>query len=124
MLKLVVQSATITHENSTGPRVNTQCMCAHAQSCPTLCDPMDSSPPASLSMGFSRQEYRRGLPFLSPGDLPNPGVEPTSLACLALPGGFFTTVSPGKPSILNKSQQILCSQEAEGREIALCDGQG
>ena len=36
--------------------------CVHAQSCPTLCDPMDSSPPGS-SMGFSRQEYRSGLLF-------------------------------------------------------------
>ena len=38
------------------------------QSCPTLCHPMDCSPPGSpLSMGFSRQEYWSGLPFPSPG---------------------------------------------------------
>ena len=39
------------------------------QSCPTLCDPIDGSPPGSsvpLSLGFSRQEYRSGLPFPSP----------------------------------------------------------
>ena len=36
------------------------------QSCPTLCDPRDSSPPGSLSLGFSRQEYWSGLPFPSP----------------------------------------------------------
>ena len=51
-----------------------------AQSCPTLCDPMDSSlhqgPP---SMGFSSQEYWSGLPFPSPGNLPNPGIKPRSL---------------------------------------------
>ena len=51
-----------------------------AQSCPTLCDPMDSSlhraPP---SMAFSRQEYWSGLLFPSPGNLPNPGNEPRSL---------------------------------------------
>ena len=35
---------------------------------------------ALLSMGFSRQEYCTGLPFASPGDLPNPGIEPESLA--------------------------------------------
>ena len=35
---------------------------------------------ASLSMGFSRQEYWSGLPFPSPGDLPNPGMEPGSPA--------------------------------------------
>ena len=45
------------------------------QLCPTLCDPMDCSLP---SMGFSRQEYWSGLPFPSPGDLPNPGIEPRS----------------------------------------------
>ena len=47
-----------------------------SQSCPTLCDPMESvTYQASLSMGFSRQEYWSGLPFPSPGDLPNPGIE-------------------------------------------------
>ena len=45
---------------------------------------------APLSMKFSRQEYWRGLPFPSPGDLPNPGTAPTSLASLALAGRFFT----------------------------------
>ena len=35
---------------------------------------------APLSMGFSRQEYLSGLPFLTPGDLPDPGIEPTSPA--------------------------------------------
>ena len=46
---------------------------------------------APLSMGFSRQEYWSGLPFPSLGDLPNPGIEPTSLTSPALAGGFFTT---------------------------------
>ena len=44
-----------------------------AQLCPTLCDTMGCSPPGSLSMEFSRQEYLSGLPFPSPGDLPNSG---------------------------------------------------
>ena len=39
-------------------------------------------------MGFPRQEYWNGLPLLSPGDLPNPGIKPVSPA---LAGGFFTT---------------------------------
>ena len=46
---------------------------------------------AHLFMGFSRQEYWSGLPFPSPGDLPNPGIKPTSLASPALAGRFFTT---------------------------------
>ena len=36
------------------------------QSCPTLCDPIDGSPPGSPSLGFSRQEHWSGLPFPSP----------------------------------------------------------
>ena len=48
-----------------------------AQSCPTLCDPMDYiACLAPLSMEFSRQEYWSGLPFPSPGDLPDPGIKP------------------------------------------------
>ena len=43
---------------------------------------------ASLFMEFSRQEYWSGLPFASPGDLPDPRIEPASSA---LAGGFFTT---------------------------------
>ena len=50
------------------------------QSCLILCDPKDCSLPAPLSMGFSRQEYWSGLPFLSPGHLPDPGIEPRSPA--------------------------------------------
>ena len=49
---------------------------------------------APLSMGYSRQEYWSGLPFLPPGDLPNLGKEPVSPA---LGGGFSTSESPGKP---------------------------
>ena len=47
-----------------------------------------------LSMEFSRQEYWSGLPFPSPGDLPDSRMEPVSPA---LAGGFFTTEPPGKP---------------------------
>ena len=50
-----------------------------------------------LSMEFSRQEYWSGLPFPTPGDLSNSGIEPVSLASPALAGRFFTTVPPGKP---------------------------
>ena len=52
---------------------------------------------APLPMGFSRQEYWSGLPCPPPGDLPDPGLEPSSLESSALAGGYFTTVSPGKP---------------------------
>ena len=51
---------------------------------------------APLSMGFSRQEYWSGLPCLPPGDLPDPGVEATSLKSPALADGFFTTSATWK----------------------------
>ena len=46
---------------------------------------------APLSVGFSRQEYWSALPFPPPGDLPDPGIKPTSLMSPALAGRFFTT---------------------------------
>ena len=52
------------------------------QSCLTLCDSTDCSPQAPLSMGLSRQEYWSGLPFPPPGDLLDPGIEPTDLHLL------------------------------------------
>ena len=52
---------------------------------------------ASLSMEFSRQEYWRGLPFPPPWDLPDPGIEPTSLKSPSLEKGSLPLASPGKP---------------------------
>ena len=54
------------------------CACIPAQSlqsCPTLCNRVDSSTPGSSVHGFSRQEYWSGLPRPPPGGLPNPGIE-------------------------------------------------
>jgi len=51
-----------------------------SQLCPTLCDPMDYNPPGSSVHGSSRQESWSGLPFSSPGDLPDLGIEPRSPA--------------------------------------------
>ena len=55
---------------------------------------------APLSMGFSRQEYWSGLPFPSPGELPDAGIQPRPPASAALAGEFFTTAPPGKPPFL------------------------
>ena len=49
------------------------------QSCLTLCNSMDCSPPGSSVMEFARQEYCSGLPFPTSGGLRNPGIEPMSL---------------------------------------------
>ena len=58
--------------------------CAQSlQLCLTLCDPMTVGHWASLSMAFSRQEYWSALPCPSPGDLSDPGIEPTSPALQA-----------------------------------------
>ena len=54
-----------------------------SQLCLTLCYPVDGSHKAPQSMGFSRQESWSGLPFPSPGDLPDPGIEPRSSALQA-----------------------------------------
>ena len=53
------------------------------KSCPTFATPWTVACQAPLSMGFFRQEYWSGLPFSSPGDLPNPGIEPGAPALQA-----------------------------------------
>ena len=52
-----------------------------AKSCPTLVTPWTVACQVPLSMGLSRQEYWSGLPFPSPGDLPDPGINPSLLHC-------------------------------------------
>ena len=54
---------------------------------------------APLSMGFPKQEYWSGLPFLSPRDLPDPEIEHMSLSSPALAGRFLTLVPSGKPRV-------------------------
>ena len=78
----------------------------HAQLCPTLCNLMDCSPHARLSIGFFRQGCCSGLPFPIPRDIPNSGIEPAFLASPALAGRFFTTAPPGKPP-KNKYRRFL-----------------
>ena len=66
-------------------------MCAKLlQSC-LFMTPWTVAHQASLSMGFSRQDYWSRLPRLPLGDRPDPGIEPTSLMSPALAGKFFTT---------------------------------
>ena len=72
------------------------CVCLCAPSRLTLCDPLDCSPP--LFTGFSRQEYRSGLPFPTPGCLPNAGIK---LESPSFRGWFFATELPGDTPALN-----------------------
>ena len=76
------------------------------------------APQAPLSMGFPRQEYCSGLPFPSPGDLPDPGIEPASPA---LAGGFFPTETPRTPGHLT---QVLIRLEKLllGLMVRACSG--
>ena len=79
-------------------------MCVHAcYSCAnTFRPPWTVARKAPLPMGFSRQEYWRGLPFPPPGDLSNSGIEPESLMSPVLAGRFFTTSATWKaPHILD-----------------------
>ena len=59
---------------------------------------------APLSMGFIRQEYWSGLPFPSPGDLPNPGIEP---GCPALQADSLLAESGGKSKKVKVTQSCL-----------------
>ena len=79
------------------PSVTTACVCAcvlnHVH---VFVTPQAVTRQAPLSMGFSRQEYWSKLPFPSPGDLPDPGIEP---GCPALQADSLPSEPPGKPSI-------------------------
>ena len=85
-------------------------LCFYVQLHPTFCDP----PPlprtvacqALLSIGFSRQEYWSGLPFPSPGDLPESGIKPTSLVSPALAGRFLPWCHLGSPLSLGKYTEL------------------
>ena len=70
------------------------------QSCPTLCSLMDSSPPDSLSVGFSRQEHWSGLPCPSPEDLPDLGLELASVCVFCIVGRFFTHRATWEASLM------------------------
>ena len=79
-----------------------------AQSCLTLCDPKDCSPPGSSVRGILRQEY--WLPFPSPGHRPNPGIKPTPPASPASAGRFFTTAPSGRPLELRVCCSLMVSR--------------
>ena len=66
-------------------------MCSVSQSCPTLCDPMDCSSLGSSAHGIFQARILSGLPFPPLGDLPNPGIKPTSLIFPVWAGRLFTT---------------------------------
>ena len=74
-----------------------------------LCDSVDCSLQAPLSLGLSRQEYWSELPCPSPGGLPNPGIKSMSLSSPALAGRFFTASATWEGPDLQVSPQTLLS---------------
>ena len=97
-----------------------------AQSCVTLCNPMNCSPP-----GFSRQEYWSGLPFPSPADLPDPGLKLRSPALQAdsLPsephGSFFLTLPPALiKGLCIPSGSVVKNLPANANDVGSIPGPG
>ena len=90
------------------------------QLCLTLCDPMECSCQVPLSMEFSRQEHWSGLPFPSPGDLPNPGMEPRSpaLQVVSLP-----SEPPGKPCCYMVTCKPFIAMLNIGRHLPFREGE-
>ena len=89
----------ISSYKDTTPNRPTPCLYFNLMTCLYVCilshvwlfvTPWTVACQALLSMGFPRQEYWSGLPFPSPGDLPDPGIEPVTLVSPALAGGFLT----------------------------------
>ena len=83
-------------------------VCVHAKSLQSnYLTPWIVAHQASLSTGFSRQEYWSGLPCPPPGGLPDPSIKPSSLASLALAGRFFTTGATGEALTITLGVRIL-----------------
>jgi len=80
-------------------------LCLVSQSCPTLCDPMDCSPPGSSVHGDSLGKNTGvGLPCPPPGDLPNPGIKPRSPALqVSEPPGKLKNTGVGSLSLLQEN---------------------
>ena len=74
---------------------------------------------APLSMGFSRQEYWSGLPWPPPGNLPDPGIQPSSLMSPALAEGFFTT-STTWDNLLQGQSQLIKDLNCMWKSLYLC----
>ena len=75
-----------------------------------LATPLTVAHQAPPSMGFSRQEYWSGLPFPSPGDLPDPGIEPVSPA---FPADALTSEPPGV-SFVGDSKRVIIFEDKVG----------
>ena len=98
-------------------------MCAkQLRSHPTLCDPMNCSPPGSSVHGILQAKYWSWLPHAPPGDLPNPGTELTSLTSPTLASRFFTTSATWEA--LQRLNFLPFAGKGKNSEISHRDVQG
>ena len=79
--------------------VTVECHACCSVSSDSFATPWTVACSAPLSMVFPRLEYWSRLPFLTPGDLPDPGIKPTPIVSPALTGRLFTTVPPGEAQL-------------------------
>ena len=86
-----------------------------AQLRPTLCDPMDCSPPGFSVHGLPRPEYWSGLSFPSPEDLPNPGIKPRSPT---LQADSLSSETPGKPNVKTATE---AADDEEGTYLSIAE---
>ena len=85
------------------------CVCSVTQLCMTLYDPIVCSPPGSSGHGIFQARIQEWVAISSSRGLPNPRIVPRSLESLALTGGFFTTVPPGKPYVCGLLGKVKAS---------------
>ena len=90
------------------------CVCTVAQSCPTLCDPMDCSPPGFSVHGVLQIRILKCVPFPTPGHLPDPRIKPVSL-CVSCIGPYCATWEDAychkTPKKTKTSSHLLCTIE-------------
>ena len=93
-----------------------KCLCAcmlakSLQSCPTLCNPKDYSPPPPLSVGFFSLKYWSGLPSPPPGSLPYARIEPGPFCLLHWQMSSLAQMPPGKPAFVQWPVNIFCKKK-------------
>ena len=86
-------------------------MCVRAQSCPTLCNPMDCSPPGSSVHGIFQARILEWVAISYSRGFSDPWMEPTSLVSPPLAGMFFNTEPPGKPLKNSILTEIIKTQK-------------
>ena len=100
-----------------GRQLSGHVVCSGTQSCSSLSDPVDCSPPGSSVHEVSQARTLDGLPFPPPGELPGPGTEPTPLAAPALSGRVFPTASAGEPTGMLLFSPYVASDSSPPREL-------